>query len=428
MDSRRILITGLSSPWGGRLAQALERDPSIDAIIGVDTGDPRHQLERTEFVRIDIEHARLRRIVEAAAIDTVIDTRVVEDSVAVGLKKAHAINVTGTRNLLAACGGAETPVLKLVFKSSAEWYGCAHDDPAFFTEEMDRSHGARTPIERDLVTAEASVAEFAARNRDAIVTVLRFTNPIGVEQRSSLIGLLAMPVVPAIFGFDPRCQFIHEEDVIGVLHHAARTDLPGTYNAAADGVLVLSELVSLLGKPLLPIMPPWGTTFAAGQLQRLGLGMPLEMLRQLQFGRGLDNRRLKASGYAYRYTSREAVLKLSAHQRSQPLLRSGAESYTYEREFEEFLRWSPSVQAARARADERTARPGAPPTAGAAGAGAMATYDELTVDELVGAIASMDGPALARLREYEATTRARSEVLEALDRRLSRKGFGPAAS
>ena len=40
MSSKRILITGLSTYWGGRLAQALERDPAVEAIIGVDRRGP----------------------------------------------------------------------------------------------------------------------------------------------------------------------------------------------------------------------------------------------------------------------------------------------------------------------------------------------------------------------------------------------------
>ena len=80
VESRRILITGLSTYWGGRLAQRLEQDERIDTIIGVDSRDPRCELERTEFVRIGTQHALIRRIVEAAEIDTVIDTRLVVNS------------------------------------------------------------------------------------------------------------------------------------------------------------------------------------------------------------------------------------------------------------------------------------------------------------------------------------------------------------
>ena len=53
--------------------QALERDPAVTAIVGVSEDDPTCELTRTEFVRVGNKHALLRRIVDAAAIDTVID-------------------------------------------------------------------------------------------------------------------------------------------------------------------------------------------------------------------------------------------------------------------------------------------------------------------------------------------------------------------
>src|SRR5207244_12783941 len=64
--------------------------------------------------------------------------------------------------------------------------------------------------------------------------------------------------------------------------HATRERLAGSYNAAADGVLAFSEVASLLGKPLLPVLPPWGTVLAADQLRRLGLRIPVELLRALR--------------------------------------------------------------------------------------------------------------------------------------------------
>ena len=45
----------------------------------------------------------------------------------------------------------------------------------------------------------------------------------------------------------------------------------------------------------------------------------------------LDNRRLKATGFRYRYTTREAVLKLREHQRLRRSARRSAEGYRYER-------------------------------------------------------------------------------------------------
>jgi UDP-glucose 4-epimerase len=340
----RVLITGVSTYWGGRLAQALERDPSVEAIIGVSTGDPSCPLERTEFVRVGLQHALLRRIVQAAEIDTVIDTRLVVDSSQASPRTAHEANVIGTMNIVAACGGPGSPVRKLVFKSSAHYYGCERDDPAFFTEGMRRPHPPRTQLEADILEAEKAVEGFAERNREVTVTVLRFCNALGPDQRTTHTALFSLPAIPCILGFDPRYQFIHEDDLVGVLRFAAEQDLPGIYNAAADGVLALSEVTSLLGKPLAPILPPWGTALAAAALRPAGVRIPAEVLNQLRYGRGQDNRKLKGAGYAFGYTSREAVLKHAEAQGVRSLRRGEGEPYRYEREVEEFLRWSPSVR------------------------------------------------------------------------------------
>jgi UDP-glucose 4-epimerase len=342
--ARRVLITGLSHYWGGRLAQALESFPEIETIIGVDTREPTRELERTEFVKVSNQHSLIQRIVKAAEIDTVIDTRLVVDSVSSSRAEAHENNVIGTLNILAACTGSDSPVRRFVFKSSAHWYGCEQDDPAFFTETMSRRHPPRTPIERDIVEAEAVVADFAEKRPDVTVTVLRFANVLGPDVDTSHVRMFSLPMVPMILGFDPRYQFVHEDDVVHALEHAALFDIPGVHNVGADGVLALSEVIGLLGKRALPVLPPWGTGLAVGPLRRLGFRVPDEMLNQMRFGRGIDNRRFKAAGFKYRYTSREAVLRLGEHLRLRPVLSGNTEPYRYEREVEEFLRWSPHVK------------------------------------------------------------------------------------
>jgi UDP-glucose 4-epimerase len=347
MMGRRVLVTGISTYWGGRLAQVLERDESIETIIGVSPKDPVCELERTEFVRVGTQHALLRRIVQAAEIDTVIDSRLVVDSIQASPRDAHEINVIGTMNILAACGGVggiPSPVRKVVFKSSAHYYGCERDDPAFFTEAMQRPHAPRTRLESDIVEAESAVRGFAERNSTVTVTILRFANGLGADLDTSHSRLLRLPAVPCILGFDPRYQFVHEDDIVGVLEQAVTRDLPGIYNVAADGVLVLSEIASLLGKPLAPILPPWGTGLATAGLRLAGVRVPEEMQRQLRYGRGLDNRKLKAAGATLRYTTREAVQRYAEELRVQELRRGDGAPYRYEREVEEFLRYSPSVR------------------------------------------------------------------------------------
>jgi UDP-glucose 4-epimerase len=449
MPSKRVLVTGLSTYWGGRLAQALEGEPSIEAIIGVDNEEPHVELERTEYVKVGAQHALLRRVVEAAEIDTVVDTRLVVDSSTTTPGKAHENNVIGTMNILAACSGRDSPVRKIVFKSSTHFYGCEQDDPAFFDETMGRPHPPRTPIERDIVEAEASLNEFAEKNPDVAVTILRFGNVLGPSVKTSHIELFSLPAMPMILGFDPRYQFVHEDDVVHALEHSVIATVPGLYNVAADGVLALSEVAGLLGKTYAPVLPPWGTGLAAAALRRLGLKIPPEMLSQLRFGRGVDNRRYKAKGFRYGHTSREAVINLGEHLRLDPILRGAQEPYRYEREVEEFLRWSPHVRRPRTEGPpplsreqvtqlERALRePGAAerpeprpePTPEPAPEpeplrAPVEHYDDLEGEEVVALLGSLEHDDLVALRDYEAEHQARQGVLGAIESVLARSGAG----
>lgn len=350
-EARRVLVTGLSTYWGGRLAAALESNPAIEAIIGVDSNEPTRDLDRTEYVKVGVEHGLIEKIVRAARIDTVVDARLMVDSVRGpdGRRptQVHENNVIGTLNILAACSAGGSPVRKLVFKSSAQWYGCAQDDPAFFTEEMARRYEPENRIERDVVEAEEAVSEFRSHRPRVTVSVLRFANVLGAEVDTSHVQLFALPAVPMIAGFDPRYQFVDEIDVVHALEHMTTRDLPGIFNVAADGVLSLSEVISLLGKKPLPVIPPWGTSLAVAAYRRLGMALPSEMIKQLRFGRGLDNRALKATGFHFRFTSRETVLHLRERLRLEPVAGMRDSRYSYEPEVEDFLRHSPHVDHSR---------------------------------------------------------------------------------
>jgi UDP-glucose 4-epimerase len=205
---------------------------------------------------------------------------------------------------------------------------------------------------RSIVEAESAVQEFAEKNPDVTVTKLRFCNVLAPDLKTSHARLLSLPVVPMILGFDPRYQFIHADDVVAALEFAVHNDLPDTYNAAADGVLVLSEVIDLLGKRAAPILPPFGTSIATSAARPFGVRVPPEVLQQLRYGRAIDNRKLKATGFKCRYTTRETVVKFAEYLRLRGVMSHDGSAYRYEKEVEDFLHWSPSV---RVRSD--TSRP-----------------------------------------------------------------------
>jgi UDP-glucose 4-epimerase len=339
----RVLVTGLSTFWSGRLAQVLEARDDVEVIVGVDTREPRVPLERTEFVRADSSYSILSRIVRATQIDTIVHTHLIVDSTLSSGRSLHEINVIGTMNLLAAAGAAGSPVRKVVVKGSSLVYGSNFQDPYMFREEMQRTRGPHTNVERSLLEVEAFLRDFAEDNPHVIVTLLRYANVLGDDIETPLATALRMPVVPEIFGFDPRMQFVHEDDVVGALTYAIGHDVPGIYNVAGNGSLPWSEVCAMVGKRRFPL-PPVLTNWAAEPLRvARWLRLPPEALMLLRYGREIDNRRYKEVGFRYKYTTSGCVDAFVEGLRLAGTIGEKHPSYRYEREVEDFFRHSPSV-------------------------------------------------------------------------------------
>ena len=111
-------------------------------------------------------------------------------------------------------------------------------------------------------------------------------------------------------------------------------------------MLALSEVAACSASRYAPMLPPWGTGAGRrGAAAGSACGSPTRSASQLRYGRGLDNRKLKQAGYRFGCTSRETVLRPAEALRPARCGASGGAPYRYEREVEEFLRWTPSVRA-----------------------------------------------------------------------------------
>jgi UDP-glucose 4-epimerase len=339
----RVLVTGLSHFWGGRLAQSLERRSDVEVIVGLDTREPRVPLERTEFVRSDSSYSILARIVQATQIDTILHTHLIVDSTTKTGRGLHEINVIGTMNLLAAAGAAGSPVRKLIVKGSTLVYGTSFRDPAFFREDTPRTTGPRTNVERSLLEVESFVRDFAEDNPHVSVTLLRFANVLGDMLDTPFARALQLPLVPAIAGFDPRLQFVHEDDVNRALVYSTTREVPGVYNVAGSEAMPWSEICAELGKRRVS-MPPIGTPIAATPLRLFGLvDYPPEVLGLLRYGRVVDNRRFQRAGFVYRFTTPGTIEAFARGQRLAETIGEKNPSYRYERDVEHFFRHSPAV-------------------------------------------------------------------------------------
>jgi UDP-glucose 4-epimerase len=307
VESRRVLITGISQELSGALARVLEERDDIDYLVGVDVREPRHDLRRTEFVRADIRNPLVARVITAADIDTVLHLAVEPAPGRGGRSQMKERNVIGTMQLVAACQKAES-VRRFIVKSSTAVYGSDHSDPALFTEDATPRTSPRGGFAKDVTEVETYARDFGRRRPDVSVTILRFSNFLGGDLSSVFARYLNLPVVPTVLGFDPRLQFCHPDDALAVLERATVRERPGIFNVSGEGVIYLSQAVRLSGRVPAPIPTPF-VDLAGNLVRRTGrVDYSPEQLRFLMFGRIADVTRLRdVFGYRAQYTTREAL-------------------------------------------------------------------------------------------------------------------------
>lgn len=289
----------------------------MEAIFGVDIADPGVALERTEFVHADTRQSFLTKLIRQLELDTVVHCAVLANSRA-GARAVHETNVIGTMNLLAACSGADSPVERLVVRSSVAIYDSQPFDPSYLTEERAGSTIPGSALARDLVELEQLTTEFGLRQRKATVSVLRLGFQLSAGKRTPLSDYLSLPRVPTYLGYDPRIQLLHPADAVEAVYRAAVADHAGTYNVAGHGVLLLSQAIGLTGHTRLPVLPWLGP--ALGRLQMMavaGVRLPEEMVSFLVNGCVVDVNRLeKEFGWVPGHDTREIILDFIRDRRS----------------------------------------------------------------------------------------------------------------
>ncbi|WP_055566623.1 NAD-dependent epimerase/dehydratase family protein [Streptomyces atriruber] len=310
-----VLVTGVARQLGGRFVRRIQRDPDVDRVVAVDAVPPEHHLGGADFVRADLRQPTIARVLAEHSVDTVVHMDVTATALGGrggrgGRGSVKETNVIGTMQLLGACQKSPT-VQRLVVKSSTSVYGSAPKDPAVFTETTPPKSLPSGGFAKDAVEVEGYVRGFARRRPDVAVCVLRFANILGPAADSPLAEYFSLPVLPTVFGYDPRLQFVHEDDAVEVLrlasHDPQRGTLnSGTFNIAGDGQLLLSQCSRRLGRPTVPMFLP-AVTWVGSALRTLGAtDFSPEQIRLLTHGRVVATRQMRETlGFGPKYTTAE---------------------------------------------------------------------------------------------------------------------------
>jgi UDP-glucose 4-epimerase len=310
--SRRILVTGAARSTGRRVVAALAADPSVASVVAVDDAPAAEPFgAKVEFLQADLGSPALVRVLRSTGVDTCVHLGVTaEPQAAGGRASMKERNVLGTMQLLAAAYHAPE-LRRVVLKSTTAVYGSAPGDPAVWTESMEPGT-PRHGFAKDAMQVEDYVRSFDRRRPDVTAIVLRLANQVGPTVENPLTRYFALPVCPVVFGFDPRLQFLHEEDAEAALVRAVLGPVThGTFNIAGDGVVLLSQAIRIAGKPPLPIPEP--LVPSATELLRRTVDVSPEQVSFLQFGRVADTTAARVElGFAPRWSSLQAFEDFAA--------------------------------------------------------------------------------------------------------------------
>ena len=323
---RRVLITGVSNPLAAEVARRIA--PQVPYLFGCDVADPVSAIEEMDFVHADTRHAVIGKLVRQLRIDTVVHMAVTVDS-AKEDRADHETNVIGTMNMLVGCSGPTSPVRRLVVKSSQAVYGAGPGDPSFFSEDMAGPERQGSFVTRDLLEMEQLVNEFAIRNPDCQVTLLRLG--FRVTSDTTLARYLSLALVPTFAGFDPRLQLLHEDDAVEAIVRSAMGAQAGAFNVAAGGVVLLSQAIAIMGGRAAPILPPYGQWLARLGLRAVtGIDLPGHVAGVLAYGSVVDCSKLAdVFGWTPVYSTR-GVMDALARGKNEELVEAPSPPQEYE--------------------------------------------------------------------------------------------------
>ncbi len=305
MSGRRVLLTGVAKPIMARMGRDLADHPDVEVVVGVDTHRP-DRVGGMRFLRAELSNPVVAATLDDERIDTLVHAGLHSaPRAAGGRRQMKERNVIGSMQLLAAAQHA-THLQHVVLKSFTALYGSGASDPGLFTEDSpidDRASG----FTRDVVDVEGYARSLLRRRPDLDLTTFRFANFVGGVEESALSGYFSLPVVPSVLGFDPRLQFCHADDAVGVVVRAVVDPHPGLYNVAGPGTVYLSQAIRQAGRPRLAFPSAFVNGIAA-QLNRSGrVDVPTDQLTFLLFGRVVDTTRLvRDFGWTPRHTTPDA--------------------------------------------------------------------------------------------------------------------------
>jgi UDP-glucose 4-epimerase len=246
----RLLITGASGYLGTVVLSALEDDPSIESIVGLDVKPPASDASKLDFREVDVrDRAGVRNAMRGC--DAALHMAFILDEIR-DKEKTYDININGSMNVFHACLDTGTPWLIQV--SSMAAFGAHADNPFPLSEEDYPRGDYRCYYSYSKAEIEHYLCRLSRRHPELEVTILRPCVIVGKRLDNTISRLFSRRMALGLRGSDPHTQYIHEDDLVAAIRLVLQHRATGIYHVTSDDTIAFSEMAKRAGM-IAPAVP-----------------------------------------------------------------------------------------------------------------------------------------------------------------------------
>jgi len=247
----RLFISGISGYLGTVVLSALENDPTVGSIVGVDLQPPCIESNKLEFHEVDVrDSSGVRRVMRGC--DAALHMAFVLDEIR-DKEKTYDININGSKNVFHACLDTATPWL--IQLSSMAAFGAHPDNPFPMNEDEFPRGDRRCYYCYSKAEIEHYLYRLSQQHPELDVTILRPCIIVGKRLDNTISWAFSRKIAVSLRGSDPHTQYIHENDFAAAVCLVLEKRAKGIYHVTSDDTISYSEMIARAGM-IAPTMPP----------------------------------------------------------------------------------------------------------------------------------------------------------------------------
>lgn len=245
----RVAVTGSSGYLGQLVLRALDEDPAVESLLGLDVRPSDFASPKLTHQFADVRTADFRRHFDGC--DVVYHLAfIVQAPRSMSMATVDEINVEGSRHVFE--GVVAAGVGKIVYASSIAAYGAHPDNPAGLTEDFPLRPNPDWYYSRTKGLVERQLDTLQRLHPDLVIIRFRPCIFIGPSTDNTMGRMFAAPLMFLVRGGDV-VDLCWDADVVEAFRLGLQYDRSDTFNLTGADPRSLNEYAALLSKRVVPV-------------------------------------------------------------------------------------------------------------------------------------------------------------------------------